>query len=65
MKNFPKYNNQISTGDKRVPYVKYIIEHEFQWVLQPEDILNKVPVFVKNGGFSSYSPHWQIILPKE
>lgn len=34
MENFPKYNNQRSTGDKGVSLVKYIIEHEFDWIFR-------------------------------
>lgn len=34
MSNFPKYNNQRAIGDKGLTLIKYIIEHDFNWIFR-------------------------------
>lgn len=40
MNNFPKYNTQRATGDKGVSLIKYIIEHELNWIFRENHLEN-------------------------
>lgn len=40
MENFPKYNEQRKLGDKGVSFVKYIVEHELNWVFRENHLEN-------------------------
>lgn len=40
MRNFPKYNTQRSIGDKGVSLVKYLIEHQLDWIFRENHLEN-------------------------